>query len=70
MLEEIHATPEDRRKTEVIMALGAVGAGLYAVADALSTGWTGGAALGGVTVVAGVAALGWIRARHQRPAAS
>ncbi|HEU0051815.1 MAG TPA: hypothetical protein VFQ39_01515 [Longimicrobium sp.] len=65
MLEEIHATPEDRRKLEVITALGAVGAGIYAMADALASGWTGGAALGAVMVAAGAAALGWMRFRHR-----
>ena len=65
MLEEIHATPEDRRKTEIILALGAVGSGLYMVADAMASGWYGGALLGTALGAAGAAALQWVRTRNR-----
>jgi len=67
MLEEIHATPEDGRKTRAFVALGLVGFALYALADAALTRWTGVTTLGVATGATGAAMLAWVRA-HQGPA--
>jgi hypothetical protein len=65
MLEEIHATPEDRRATQMILALGAVGFGLYLLADAILTQWIGGAVLGTLFGVAGAGMLRWVRTQSR-----
>ena len=69
MLEEIHATPEDQRKTRTFVALGLVSFAVYALADAALTQWSGFTTLGLATGTAGAAMLSWLRAHApQRPA--
>ena len=64
MLEEIHATPEDGRKTRAFVALGLMGFALYALADAALTRWTGVTTLGLGAGATGAAMLTWLRAQH------
>jgi hypothetical protein len=64
MLEEIHATPEDGRKTRTFVALGLVGFALYALADAALIQWTGVTTLGVGAGATGAAMLTWLRAHH------
>lgn len=66
MLEEIHATPEDRRTTLAIVAIGLVITGLFTVADAFAQHWNG-AALGVALASTGLAMLAWLRARTPHP---
>jgi hypothetical protein len=64
MLEEIHATPEDGRKTRTFVALGLMSFALYALADAALTRWTGVTTLGLGTGATGAVMLTWLRAQH------
>ena len=65
MLEEIHATPEDQRKTRVFVALVLVGFAVYALADAALTQWSGVTTLGLALGATGGTMLAWLRAhRH------
>lgn len=59
MLEEIHATPEDRRTTLAIVATGLVITGLFTVTGALAPG----VALAST----GLAMLAWLRAHTPHP---
>ena len=61
MLEQIHATPEDRRVTHTAVSLCAVSFGALAMADALVAGAPTEAAIGTLVAAAGAAALAWIR---------
>ncbi|HSU13935.1 hypothetical protein [Longimicrobium sp.] len=61
MLEQIHATAEDQRKTQVIVALGMVMFGLYALASAALGGWSGLATVGAMVGVGGGALLAVVR---------
>jgi hypothetical protein len=61
MLEEIHATPEDQRKTRAFVALGLVGFGIYALADAALTHWSGVSTFGLGAGAAGATMLTWLR---------
>jgi hypothetical protein len=64
MLEQIHADFEDQRKTQVIMALGMVMFGLYAVLSAATGGsWTALATVGLMIGSTGAALLGMVRSR-------
>jgi len=64
MLEQIHATPEDSRKTRTFVALGLLGFALYALADAALTQWTGVTTFGLGAGGSGAAMLAWVRAQH------
>ena len=57
MLEEIHATTEDERKTRMIVALGMVAFGLYALLGAALGGWSALAMVGLLVGSAGAAML-------------
>lgn len=59
MLEEIHATPEDRRKAHVIVALAVVAAGVYAVLDGV-LGIRVGVLAVGAALTLGVPAAVWL----------
>jgi hypothetical protein len=61
MLEQIHATPEDRRSTRIALSVGAISFGGLAMADALMAQSPAVAALGTVIATAGAVALGWAR---------
>ncbi|HLL83121.1 MAG TPA: hypothetical protein VK420_10740 [Longimicrobium sp.] len=61
MLEQIHATPEDRRATHIALSLGAISFGGLAMADALLAQSPAVAALGTVIATAGAITLGWVR---------
>ena len=64
MLEEIHATPEDRRTTLAIVALGLVGFGLFSVADAMLSQWNAVSTFGLALGATGTAMLNWLRAHR------
>jgi hypothetical protein len=64
MLEEIHTAQEDQRKTRKIVALGLVGLGVYALADALLTQWSGVSTVGLGLGATGAGMLAWLRGRH------
>jgi len=57
MLEEIHATTEDARKTRMIVALGMVAFGMYALLGAALGGWSALATVGLLIGSAGAAML-------------
>lgn len=61
MLEQIHATPEDRRVTHIAVSLCAVSFGALAMADSLLAGAPAEAAVGTLIAAAGAAALAHIR---------
>ncbi|HET7229280.1 MAG TPA: hypothetical protein VFJ16_04725 [Longimicrobium sp.] len=61
MLEQIHATAEDQRKTQMIVALGMVAFATYALIDATLTGWTTLSAAGLLFGGTGAAMLNWVR---------
>jgi len=64
MLEQIHADFEDQRKTQVIVALGMVMFGLYAVLSAATGGsWTALATVGLMIGSAGAGLLAMVRNR-------
>ncbi|HEX8695252.1 MAG TPA: hypothetical protein VF746_22765 [Longimicrobium sp.] len=63
MLEEIHTAQEDQRKTRTIVALALVGLGVYALADAALTHWSGVSTVGLGLGAAGAAMLAWLRGR-------
>jgi hypothetical protein len=69
MLEEIHDTPEDQRKTRTFVALGLVSFAVYALADAALTQWSPVTTLGLGLGTTGAAMLAWLRAHApHRPA--
>jgi hypothetical protein len=57
MLEEIHATTEDGRKTRMIVALGMVAFAMYALLGAAMGGWSALATVGLLLGSAGAAML-------------
>ena len=57
MLEEIHATTEDGRKMRMIVALGLVAFGVYALLGAALGGWCAVATVGLLIGSAGAAML-------------
>lgn len=57
MLEQIHATTEDGRATQVIVALGMVAFGMYALLGAALGGWSALAMVGLLIGTAGAAML-------------
>ena len=57
MLEEIHATTEDGRKMRMIVALGLVAFGIYALLGAALGGWSAVATVGLLIGSAGAAML-------------
>lgn len=59
MLEQIHATAEDERKTHLIVALGLVVFGVYTLASATLGGWTALTTVGVMIGTAGAAMLQW-----------
>ncbi len=61
MLEQIHATPEDRRTTHTMLSLGALSFGALAMADAIATHAPAEAALGTLVAAAGAAAFALLR---------
>ena len=73
MLEQIHAAAEDQRKTQMIVALGMVAYGLFALATAALGGWstfaTVGLAVGSCGAAGAVQTLGRAPLRIKRFAA-
>lgn len=63
MLEEIHTAPEDQRRTRKVVGLGLVGLGIYALADAALTQWSGVSTIGLGLGAAGAAMLAWLGGR-------
>jgi hypothetical protein len=63
MLEQIHATAEDQRKTQVIVALAMISFAIYTLLGAALGGWSGLAAVGLVIGSGGAALLGAVRSR-------
>jgi len=63
MLEQIHAAAEDQRKMQVIVALGMVAFGVYALAGAAMGGWSALAVVGMLIGSGGAASLTWARTR-------
>jgi fatty acid desaturase len=63
MLEQIHADAEDQRKTRVIVALGMMVFGLYALASAAMGGWSAMATVGVMVGSVGAAVLSTVRSR-------
>ncbi|HEX8245786.1 MAG TPA: hypothetical protein VF541_19895 [Longimicrobium sp.] len=63
MLEQIHADAEDQRKTRVIVALGMVIFGTYALVSAALGGWSAMATLGVMVGSVGAALLSTVRSR-------
>ncbi len=62
MLQQIHATPEDRRTTHALLAATTFSFGALAVADAVANGVPGEGVIGALTVLAAAAGF-----RHLRP---
>jgi hypothetical protein len=63
MLEQIHATAEDQRKTQTIVALGLVAFATYALGDAAVNGLGALTAAGMLAATGGAAMLNWLRTR-------
>jgi hypothetical protein len=63
MLEQIHATAEDQRKTHTIVALGMVAFATYAFGDAALNGLSSLTATGMLLGTGGAAMLNWLRTR-------
>ncbi|HYW06728.1 MAG TPA: hypothetical protein VE913_07220 [Longimicrobium sp.] len=61
MLEDIHTTPEDRRTTNVMLAIGAVSFGAITALDALVSHAPLAAAVGAALGIGGAAALAALR---------
>jgi len=59
MLEQINATAEDQLKTQVIVALGLLCFGLYALAGLATAGFGGMTVLGVLASGAGASMLRW-----------
>jgi hypothetical protein len=67
MLEEIHATTEDERKTRIIVALTMVAFGMYALLGAALGGWSVFATIG-LLIGSGGAAMLQRAVSHPTPA--
>jgi hypothetical protein len=63
MLEQIGATTEDARKTRVIVAMGLMAFGAWALAGAAAAGGSALAALGVAAAAAGLGMLQWTARR-------
>jgi hypothetical protein len=63
MLEQIGATTEDARKTRVIVAMGMMTFGAWAIAGVAAAGWTPLATVGVLVGAAGAGMLQWISSR-------
>ena len=63
MLEQIHATAEDQRKTQTIVAAGMVAFAAYALGDAALNGVSVLTATGLMMGTTGAAMLNWLRTR-------